>query len=188
MFIFWCGIWTSFGPITSVCLKMMIMLYSPKMAMWIGTMMINSMITHENLRASGHPIGSWSWNLVVTVQDTGTVIQLCNEKAQKAIENCSRCLSKGEVSTGFQGAKLGRYWYILEDIDDNNLQKDGTVRFLTSPHPRKCGDTGSSSNWGYYSIWFIMTGWWFGTWILWLSIQLGMSSSHWRFVYHFSEG
>jgi hypothetical protein len=49
-------------------------------------MMINSMITHENLRASGHPIGSWSWNLVVTVQDTGTVIQLCNEKAQKAIE------------------------------------------------------------------------------------------------------
>ena len=84
---------------------------------------------------------------------------------------------KGEVSTGFQGAKLGRYWYILEDIDDNNLQKDGTVRFLTSPHLRKCGDTGSSSSWGYYSIWFIMTGWWFGTWILWLSIQLGMSSS-----------
>ena len=98
-------------------------------------------------------------------------------KHKRPLRNCSRCLSKGEVSTGFQGAKLGRYWYILEDIDDNNLQKDGTVRFLTSPHPRKCGDTGSSSNWGYYSIWFIMTGWWFGTWILWLSIQLGMSSS-----------
>ena len=26
-------------------------------------------------------------------------------------------------------------------------------------------------------IWWLYTGWWFGTWFLWLSIQLGISSS-----------
>ena len=36
--------------------------------------------------------------------------------------------------------------------------------------------------WSYWSSWssqptHFMAGWWFGTWILWLSIQLGMSSS-----------
>ena len=89
--------------------------------------------------------GSWSWNLVVTVQDTGTVIQLCNEKAQKAIEKLLKVPERVRFPLDSKGQNL-------EDIDDNNLQKDGTVRFLTSPHLRKCGDTGSSSSWGYYSI------------------------------------
>ena len=34
-----------------------------------------------------------------------------------------------------------------------------------------------------------LSGWWFGTWILWLSIQLGMSSSQLtNSLHHFSEG
>ena len=35
----------------------------------------------------------------------------------------------------------------------------------------------------------VSTGWWFGTWVLWLSIQLGMSSSQLtNSLHHFSEG
>jgi len=54
--------------------------------------------------------GSWSWNLVVTVQDTGTVIQLCNEKAQKAIEKLLKVPERVRFPLDSKGQNL-------EDID-----------------------------------------------------------------------
>ena len=46
---------------------------------------------------------------------------------------------------------------------------------------------GSSGKLDRFAIW--KTDWWFGTWILWLSIQLGMSSSQLLpKLHHFSEG
>ena len=33
-----------------------------------------------------------------------------------------------------------------------------------------------------------MTGWWFGSWILWLSIYIGNNHPNWLSLHHFSEG
>ena len=42
-------------------------------------------------------------------------------------------------------------------------------------HSEKQGEIGRMGTWG---LWYL-AGWWFGTWMLWLSIQLGMSYHHW---------